>query len=102
MKLRKNEVIECPHCGREYLPAEIFISNGFFGKPTFIDRDCYGKIIDFCGTNIDNTETYICDNCNKEFKIIAKLNFTISEKTIDFDEAYSIKLKQDKLKLNED
>ena len=32
MKLRKNEVIECPHCGREYLPAEIFISNGFFAE----------------------------------------------------------------------
>lgn len=95
MKLRKTEVITCPHCGREYLPAEIFISDGFFGKPTFIDRDIYGKILDYCGTNIDNTETYICDGCNKSFKITARLSFSTAEKD-DFDTDYSIHIKFNK------
>ena len=29
----KLEKIICPKCGREYLPAEIYYPNFFFGRP---------------------------------------------------------------------
>ena len=38
------KVIKCPHCGREYLPVEIFYPASFFGKPTTVYRDEQGKI----------------------------------------------------------
>lgn len=69
------EVITCPHCGREYLPAEIFVTSSFLGNPTDIDRDENGKIISFNGKTMDLNEKYICDSCNKEFKITTKISF---------------------------
>lgn len=30
---KKLELIICPKCGREYLPAEIYYPNEFLGKP---------------------------------------------------------------------
>lgn len=69
------EVITCPKCGREYLPAEIFIDKMFLGSPTDIDRDEHGKIISFNGKTMDLNESYICDTCNEKFKVSAKVSF---------------------------
>ena len=30
---KKIELIICPHCGTEYLPAEIYYPKHFFGNP---------------------------------------------------------------------
>lgn len=76
MKTRKFEIIECPKCGREYLPAEIFVPRAFFGKPEDIERDFAGKILSYEGTSVDLFEKYICDKCDTEFRIIAKLQLT--------------------------
>lgn len=90
---RKFAVITCPICGREYLPAEIYIPKAFFGNPNSIQRDIEGKIIDFDGNTIDSVETFYCEKCNKPFSVNAKILFdTKSNIAIDFDEDYTRKI----------
>lgn len=94
MRIRKFEVIECPRCKRQYLPAEIYVPQGFFGKPTDIERDCYGKLISYEGSSVDLFETYVCDCCNTEFRVIAKLCLTTEETALgNFEEDYYTPLK---------
>lgn len=79
MKVRKFEIINCPHCGYEYLPAEIFVPRAYFGRPTEIERDANGKLVSYEGTSVDLFEKYVCDNCNKEFRIVSKLQLTTED-----------------------
>ena len=76
MKPRKFEVIECPKCGYEYLPAEIFVPKYYFGIPENIERDDQGKLVSYDGTSVDLFEKYKCDNCNTEFRVVSKLQLT--------------------------
>lgn len=80
---KKYEIITCPHCGREYLPAEIFVPKAFFGKPYDIDRYSDGKIDSYCGNTMCTQETYNCDGCGTTFKVRAKVffNVEVDEKT---------------------
>lgn len=90
---QKSVVITCPNCGAEYLPAEIYLPDYFLGKPSNIDKDGNGKLIYFSGDNMNLSETYHCDYCKKEFKIICKLNFiTDYNRDLDFDEEYSTQM----------
>lgn len=89
MKPKKYELIECPHCGRQYLPAEIFIPKYLLGQPRNILRDVYGQILDYEGTGSDLEETYICDSCNTEFDIKLITHFTsTTTKVGNIDEEY--------------
>ena len=72
--------IECPNCGYEYLPSEIFIPNAFFNKPIFINRDSNGKIVNEIDGEMNLSETYVCDNCLNEFTIDANISFSCSLK----------------------
>ena len=48
-------------------------------------------------------EKYICDYCNKTFKVNGKIQFNaIINKDVDFDEDYSTPLKKKGLFLTED
>jgi uncharacterized OB-fold protein len=86
---RKLTVVVCPKCGKEYLPSEIYVPKVFFGAPIIIDRDENGKILNITGTDMDTEESYICDNCNTEFNITAKVSFNTSYDTdLDFSEDY--------------
>ena len=76
MKIRKFEIIECPKCGYEYLPAEIFVPKFYFGIPENIERDEKGKLVSYEGTSVDLFEKYKCDNCNTEFRVVSKLQLT--------------------------
>ena len=76
MKVRKFEIIECPKCGYEYLPVEIFVPRAYFGRPENIVRDEKGKIVSYEGTSVDLFEKYICDKCNTEFRVVSKLQLT--------------------------
>ena len=91
MKIRKFEIIECPNCGYEYLPAEIFIPKYYFGVPTNIQRDEKGKLISYEGTSVDLFEKYTCDKCNKEFRVVSKLQLT-TEEPAEFNDEYVTKL----------
>ena len=93
MKVRKFEIIECPHCKYEYLPAEIFVPKFYFGVPKNIERNEQGKIISYEGTSVDLFEKYTCDNCNTEFRVVSKLQLT-TEGTFpgSFSEEYVTKI----------
>ena len=69
------EIIKCPICGREYLPVEIFVPNAFFGEPDVVKRDTEGNIIGYIGKGPDTTEKYVCDTCNKPFKVSTSIKF---------------------------
>lgn len=102
MKTRKFEIIECPHCNRQYLPAEIFVPGAFFGHPHSIIRDVYGQILDYEGSSVDLNEEYTCDQCNTTFQIKAKMQFIVEDtKLQNFDKEYSAPLRKNTLFLSE-
>jgi transposase-like protein len=92
MKNKQLNVISCPYCGQEYLPSEIYIPNSFLGKATQIFRKTSGKIDTFFGKNMDLKETYICDKCNTEFAVSAKVTFNSYEIDNTFKEDFVSKL----------
>ena len=95
MNTKRNELIICPKCHREYLPAEIFIPKYFFGKPIDIIRDVYGEILEFSGSGMDLNESYTCDTCNTTFNVTAKISFQIETDPVgNIDEEYTSKLKK--------
>lgn len=69
-------VITCPKCGREYLPAEIFVPKSFIGAPDLIQRDTEGKIVEACGVDMDTDESYFCDSCGTAFLVHTDIAFT--------------------------
>lgn len=99
---KRDNIIICPVCGQEYLPAEIFIPDAFFGHPEDIDKTIDGKIEVYSGTPMDMTETFTCDRCGTELEIEASLKFKIQEKNKQaFEEEYSSPLYQNKISLFE-
>lgn len=84
--------IECPFCGAEYLPGEIFLPKHFLGQPKEVTRDYRGKIKSVSNlTNQDLEETYICDYCSTVFNIGADITFTTNE-VVSLKDAYVQKL----------
>lgn len=103
MKKTKLDTIVCPSCGREYLPAEIFIPKVFFGCPNDIERNSLGKIISYSGNSIDSHETYICDGCKTPFNISAEIQFVTDTKDkYNFSEAHTTKIVPSKISLKEE
>lgn len=101
MRNKKLEVITCPYCGREYLPSEIYLPNSFLGKATNIMRMADGTIEVFFGKEMDLKESYICDKCNSEFNVQAKVTFkSFPSKDNKFKEEYITKI--NRLTMSED
>lgn len=75
MKDKKFDIIYCPNCGAEYLPAEIYLPNELLGKPSYITKDFEGKLIEFTGSSMNTREIYICDKCDTKFRVTARFNF---------------------------
>lgn len=93
MKTIELKYIKCPICGAEYLPAEIFLPNSIIGKPTDIEKSEFGKIVYYSDTQYDTAETYICDYCNKAFKVRSRLSFEVEKDSKnDFTEDYCTEL----------
>ena len=102
MSNKKFDIIYCPECGMEYLPAEIYLPNELLGKPYNIMKDYLGKIIEYFGKSMDLKETYTCDRCNTKFKVSAKVSFkseTLEKES--FNKDYETKIPT-KLSLFED
>lgn len=102
MKKDKLITIECPQCGCEYLPSEIFVPS-FIGHPKYIEKDLNGKILNCYGKMFDPVEYYICDKCNTKFKIKADVKFkTFIDHKTNVNEEFKMSLKKESLFLNED
>lgn len=102
IKDKKEILITCPHCGAEYLPAEIFIPKVFFGSPEDIDKDYAGKLEAYDGKAMDLKENYVCDFCNKEFEVLADVKFKSQIKSIPtFETVYTTPLYPNKISLFE-
>ena len=103
MRNKRLSLIVCPNCKTEYLPAEIYVPYAFFGKPQYIEKDYEGKILDYSGKSLDTYESYICDNCNKPFKVFANISFTTAvDNKLDFSEDYKTAIRKDLLELEEE
>ena len=88
------QVIKCPKCKKEYLPAEIFIPKYFIGSPEHIQRDEKNHIIDFVNNSMDTTEHFVCDNCETYFTVEAIVTFnTKFDPNDDFSKDYITKIK---------
>ena len=99
----KDLIITCPHCGRQYLPAEIYYPKQFFGNPHDIDRLNDITIESYMGNSMCLDEDYECDNCYKKFRVSAKVQFKVSALSkYDMSKAYVTKLFDDKITLDED
>ena len=106
-KMNKTDVIlnrskiKCPHCGYEYLPAEIFSAKYLLGRPTDIVRTPAGDIDFYLGEEPDLVESYICDHCQTEFSVSCHLTFDIVEgSNYNFDDDYTTKIPQTKKEVN--
>lgn len=84
--MKKNILIKCPYCGRQYLPGQLFVPNEFLGQPTDVIRNSNGEIVGFQGSTMDTTEEYICDTCDNKFRIEASINFKVTKVDEDFDD----------------
>ena len=82
----KKNVIKCPHCGCEYLPAEVFYPKYLLGKPFNIIRDEEGTILGYNGEEADPIETFECEHCNKKFKVEVVMTFKSEPYNDLFDE----------------
>lgn len=99
---KKDAIITCPHCGREYLPAEIYFPKQFFGTPEDIDRDAAGKIEVYGGNPMNLTEEYVCDECGKEFKVSAQISFkSVASESSTFEEVYTSPIQSTRISLFE-
>lgn len=100
--IMKDVFISCPHCGRQYLPAEIYYPNEFFGRPHDIDRLNGLKIESYLGQSMKLDEDYECDNCLRKFRVTAKIQFKVDALSkYDMSKAYVTNLFDDKITLDE-
>ena len=73
--MAKKNAIRCPHCGREYLPGEIFYPKDFLGQPKNVINDHEGNVIDYEGSDMNLKETFVCESCNTNFEVDATITF---------------------------
>lgn len=100
--MKKQQIIKCPNCQAEYLPAEIYLPDALLGRPRKIEKDSNGKILNYFGTNMDLMETYRCDFCNRKFNVTLNPKFFTDSPTKDFTSDYSTKLTKPSLFLSEE
>ena len=86
MDINSDLIIRCPHCGYEYLPNEIFYPDELLGDAFNVIRDENGKIIFHEGNNMNLEEEYVCDWCNKTFKVKMQVKLITEKPEIDFDD----------------
>jgi hypothetical protein len=94
------KLIICPYCGAEYLPAEIFYPDEFFGNPKNIEKDAVGKIQFYSGQNVKLTESYTCDYCKRKMYVNAEVDFTAQVQP--FSNGYTTKFKKTSLFMDEE
>ena len=84
-------VIRCPHCGYEYVPAEIFMPGELVGNPETVIRDALGKVIyqEYDDEEMPaQIEHYVWDNCGKPFIVEPVITYKVrkEDEALDFSE----------------
>lgn len=87
-------LIKCPNCGWEYLPEEVVHPSSLYQNRKAIYRNEEGVIIFPKEEHLDNEDTYICDNCNCEFKVksIVKYETQLLNKQDEDDSFTSVQI----------
>lgn len=88
LNLDRKQIIKCPHCGYEYDAAEIMMSSDFIGKPESLIRDALGKILHLEyeeGKEPLQSETYICDGCNRQFVVEPQVTYKVRKEAEELD-----------------
>ena len=98
---KEEYVIKCPHCGAEYLPAEIFYPEFILGNPENIVKDEQGHIEHFDGDALSFIEEYTCDICGHTFTVAGTVTFVAKEKKEDFDEEWTTTVFEGRIPLEE-
>lgn len=98
--MNKKHYIVCPHCGAEYLPAEVLVSEGSLGEPTGIVKDEFGRIVYYGGTDIDMHDVYECDYCNRPFSVVGDVRF--ATRGTEDDDEFSIEVYDGRISLFEE
>ena len=81
-------VIKCPHCGAEYVPAEIFMPGDLVGRTDSVIKDALGKTIyvDYLEDEQPATsETYTCDICGHTFIVEPVIQYKVKKQTEELD-----------------
>ena len=87
-------IITCPHCGHQYVPAEIFMPGELVGVPGQIVRDALGKIIyqEYDDEDLPaQVEHYVCDECGKPFVVEPVITYKVrkEDEAVDFSDLSS-------------
>ena len=99
----KANMIKCPNCEAEYLPDEIYLNKYFLGHHKDIDKDIFGKIIYKDGIEQNLEESYICDKCDCRFNVKAKIEYEVSQDTLnDVDILYETNKYDNRIFLKEE
>ncbi len=81
-------VIKCPHCGAEYLAAEVFMPDDFAGRPDELVRDSLGKII-YADYQEDYeplaSTSFTCEFCNKPFVVEPVISYKVRKEDPEKD-----------------
>ena len=97
-----NRYVECPQCGAQYHPAELYIPKSFFGSPSIV-KDSFGKIVSCTGTPMDVHEKYQCDYCDSPLDINARVDIRVFyNKKRDVKKPHVTPLKHHQFTLKED
>lgn len=74
----KYQVITCPYCGAQYVPAEIYMPEDLVGRTDSVIKDPLGKLmyVDYQEDHEqDLIATYRCDHCDHDFTVEASITF---------------------------
>ena len=86
-------IITCPHCGAQYLPEEILVSDDVLRKGVHATKDSHGRIIFVDGDVECIPEMYICDFCDEPFAV--EVSLSTKAKRIDgFNEECSVSIRR--------
>ena len=84
-RLQGWNVVKCPYCGAEYLASEIFMPEDLLDKAHTIHKDANGIIEFVNGEEAELLESYVCDYCDKQFKVNASIKYVSMKDDIEED-----------------
>lgn len=96
----KEFIIKCPHCGAEYLIEELVMPEDVIGKRYAI-KDSKGKIEYIEGELPEMITEYICDYCDKKFKVQLFLDAKTFIEDDVWESDYTVDVFKDRIELGE-